>query len=207
MIVISNPFAVADEIKIIHSLCEEGLPLFHVRKPDFSELEMAEFIHQIKLEFRDRIVLHNHHELAEDFGINRIHFSEKERKESFGFPARFTKPCRYKNESKSTSTHSIKDFNLLENDFDYAFLSPVFKSISKENYHPKKDLFEEIKSRTNHQTKLIALGGMDSENIQKTLENGFDNVALLGTTWNNENPLKQFKLCQKIVLSYSQSLV
>lgn len=202
MVVISNPFAVADEIKIIHSLFEEGLSLFHIRKPDFSELEMANFIHQIKLDFRDRIVLHNHHQLAEDFGITRIHFSEKERKESFGFSARFTKPCRYKNESKSTSTHSIEDFNSLENDFDYAFLSPVFKSISKENYHLKKDLFEEIKSRTIHQTKLIALGGIDAQNIQKILENGFDDVALLGTIWKNENPQKQFKLCQKVVLSY-----
>ncbi|CAM3628765.1 thiamine phosphate synthase [Flavobacterium chungbukense] len=206
MIVISNPFAVADEIKIIHSLCEEGLSLFHVRKPDFSELEMAEFIHQIKLEFRTNLVLHNHHHLAEDFGINRLHFSEKERKNNFGRPARFSKPCRSKNESKSTSTHSIEDFNSLEN-FDYAFLSPVFKSISKENYEPKTDFFEALKSRTNYKTKVIALGGIDLENIQKTMKNGFDDIALLGSIWNNENPIKQFKICQKIALSCLQSQV
>ena len=204
MIVISNPFAVVNEIKIIHFLFEEGLPLLHIRKPDFSEFEMAQFIHQIKLEFRDQIVLHSHHLLAEDFGINRIHFSEKERKESFGFPARFPKPCRY---NFSTSTHSIEEFNSLENNFDYAFLSPVFKSISKENYHPKIDLFGALKSRTNYKTKAIALGGIDAKNIQKTIENGFDDIALLGTIWNNENPIKQFKLCQKIVLSYLQSQV
>ncbi|KAF2512517.1 thiamine phosphate synthase [Flavobacterium foetidum] len=207
MIVITNPFAVVNEIKTIHSLLEEGLPLLHIRKADFSELEIAQFIHQIKLEFREQLVLHNHHKLAEDFGIHRFHFSEKERKRNHDFPARFPKPCRYKNESKSTSTHSIEDFNLLKNDFDYAFLSPVFQSISKENYHPETDFFEEIKKRTNQQTKLIALGGIDAENIQKTLENGFDDVALLGSIWKNENPLKQFKLCQKSVLSYSQSLV
>ncbi|MNK62603.1 transcriptional regulator TenI [compost metagenome] len=200
MIVISNPFAVADEIKIIHSLFEEGLSLLHIRKPNFSELEMAQFIHQIKLEFKDRIVLHNHHQLGKDFGIDRFHFSEKERKQDSGFPARFSKPCR----SKSTSTHSIEDFNSLENNFHYAFLSPVFKSISKENYHPKIDLFEALKSKKNQHTKVIALGGIDAENIQKTLESGFDDVALLGSIWNNENPLKQFKLCQKIVHSYLQ---
>jgi len=202
MIVITNPFAVADEIKIVNYLFEEGLSLLHIRKPDFSELEMAQFIHQIKLDFRDRIVLHNHHALAEDFGINRFHFSEKERKQTHDSPARFSKPSRY-----STSTHSIKDFNSLESDFDYAFLSPVFKSISKENYHPKKDLFEEIKSRTNYKTKVIALGGIDSQNIQKVLQNGFDDAALLGSIWNNENPVKQFKLCQQIALLYLQSQV
>lgn len=207
MIVISNPFAIADEIKIIHSLFEEGLPLLHIRKADFSELEMAQFIHQIKLEFRNRIVLHSHHVLAEDFGINRIHFSEKERKESFDFPVKFPKSCRSKCESISTSTHSIEDFNSLENDFDYAFLSPVFKSVSKENYVPKTDLFEALKSKTNYKTKVIALGGIDSENIQKTMGNGFDDIALLGTIWNNENPIKQFKLCQQIVRLYLQSQV
>jgi thiamine-phosphate pyrophosphorylase len=198
MIVITNPSVILNEINIIHSLFEEGLSLLHIRKPDFSELEMARFIHQIKLENRSNLVLHNHHELAEDFGINRIHFSEKERKQSIDFPVRFLKPCRY----YSTSTHSIDDFNELEN-FDYAFLSPVFTSISKENYHPTENLFEALKLRTNNKTKVIALSGIDAENIQKTLENGFDDVALLGSIWNNENPIKQFKLCQEIVQLHS----
>ncbi|PIF32751.1 thiamine-phosphate pyrophosphorylase [Flavobacterium sp. 9] len=198
MIVITNPSAIANEISLIDSLFEEGLSLLHVRKPDFSEIEMVEFINQIKLEYRSKLVLHNHHQLAENFGINRIHFSQKERKHDPDFPARFLKPCRY----NSTSTHSIEDFNSLEN-FDYAFLSPVFSSISKEDYHPKEDLFEALKSRTNKKTKVIALSGINSENIKKTLENGFDDVALLGTIWNHKNPIKQFKLCQKIVLSHS----
>jgi thiamine-phosphate pyrophosphorylase len=194
MIVITNPSAIANEISIIDSLLEEGLSLLHIRKPDFSAIEMARLIHQIKLEFRSNLVLHSHHELAEDFGIKRIHFSQKDRKNSFSI--------RQHQKILSTSTHFIEDFNSLENDFDYAFLSPVFKSISKADYHPKENLFEALKRRTNHKTKVIALGGIDAENIAKTLENGFDNVALLGTIWNNKNPIKQFKLCQQIAQSY-----
>lgn len=201
MILITNPSAIENEFKILYSLFEEGLSLLHIRKPDFSELEMVHFIEQIKPEYRNKLVLHHHHVLAEDFGINRFHFSEKDRKETFEFPARFPKSCRY----NSTSTHSIEDFNSLENDFDYAFLSPVFKSISKENYQPETDLFEALKSRTNYQTKVIALGGISSENIIKTLENGFEDAALLGSIWNNENPINEFKLCQQIALSYLQS--
>ncbi|WP_125722240.1 thiamine phosphate synthase [Flavobacterium ustbae] len=206
MILISNPMAVRNEINLIHSFFEEGLSLLHVRKPDFSKIEMAEFLHDIKLEFRDNLVLHNHHELAKDFGIERLHFSEKERNDLVDSPARFWKPCRYEYKSKSTSTHSIEDFNSLKH-FDYAFLSPVFKSISKENYSPEKDLFEELKSRTNQKTKVIALGGIDSKNIREVLEKGFDDFALLGSIWKNKNPLKQFKLCQKIAHSHSQSPV
>lgn len=195
MIVITNPSAIANEISSIDSLFKEGLSLLHIRKPNFSAIEMVQFIHQIKPEYRDRLVVHQHHDLAEDFGINRIHFSEKNRENSFSI--------RSDQKIFSTSTHSIEDFNSLENDFDYAFLSPVFTSISKEDYHPKTNLFEALQSRTNHNTKVIALGGIDSKNIKETLENGFDDVALLGSIWNNENPIKQFKLCQQIALSYS----
>ncbi|MBS7230011.1 thiamine phosphate synthase [Flavobacterium psychroterrae] len=199
MIVITNPSVIANEIDIIHGLFDEGLSLLHIRKPDFSELEMAHFIHQIKFGYRSNLVLHHHHKLAEDFGIKRIHFSEKVRARNSDFAIRFSKSSMH----KSASTHSIEDFNALENDFNYAFLSPVFTSISKENYRPKENLFEALKLKTNNKTKVIALGGIDAENIQKTLENGFDDVALLGSIWNNENPIKQFKLCQKIVQLHS----
>jgi thiamine-phosphate pyrophosphorylase len=134
--------------------------------------------------------------LAEHFGITKIHFSERERKNNFSIDS--------DQKAFSTATHSIEDFNSLSSAFNYAFLSPVFKSISKEDYHPKTNLFEALNSRTNHKTKVIALGGIDAKNIQKTFENGFDDVALLGSIWKNENPIKQFKLCQQIVQSHFQ---
>ncbi len=199
MIVITNPTSIVKEMEMINALFEEGLDLLHIRKPDYSEIKTALFIHQIKKEFRDKLVLHNQHQLAKVFGINRIHLSEKDRKKNninsvlnaFNIPI-----------TKSTSTHSIEEFNALPSDYDYAFLSPVYSSISKENYHPKTNLLEDIKKRTNFNTKLIALGGIDSKNISETLDYGFDDVALLGSIWNSNNALENFKLCQQIALSY-----
>ncbi len=195
MIVISNPVSIPNEINLIHSLFEEGLMLFHIRKPDFSEDEMKAFLSEIGLEFRSRLVLHSQHQLAGEFGINRLHFSENERDN----PARCLKPCRY----KSTSVHNIKDFNALENEFEYAFLSPIYPSISKPDYVSKVNHLEEIEKRTNFSTKLIALGGITSENIQKTMKFSFDDVALLGNIWNSSNPIENFKLCQQVALSHS----
>ena len=199
MIVISNPTAIANEIPIIHSLFEEGLELLHVRKPEYSAEEMKKFVTAIGLEFRNKLVLHSHHQLAEELGINRIHFTEKMRTETFNSPARLSKPCRF---LKSTSTHSIEEFNALETEFDYAFLSPVFESISKPNYASKTNLLTAINNRTNFKTQLIALGGIQASNIETTLKAGFDNVALLGTIWNTKNPIQNFKLCQQIALSF-----
>lgn len=193
MIIISNPIAVANEIKTVHALFENGLELFHIRKPEFSEEEMKAFVAAIGLEFRNRLVLHSYHHLAKEFGINRIHFSSTNRPDNFQKAEGFT---------VSTSTHSIEEFNALSEDFGYAFLSPVFKSISKENYEPKTNWATEIKKRINFQTKLIGLGGIQDTNLHQALQLGFDEVALLGSIWKSENPIQNFKLCQQIVLSY-----
>ncbi|MCG9791568.1 thiamine phosphate synthase [Flavobacterium algicola] len=199
MIVISNPVAVENEIRIIHDLLEQGLELFHIRKPAFSAKEMTDYVTAIGLEYSSQLVLHSHHHLAAALGINRIHLTEKARAEMN------TKELNTFIETKvhlSTSVHSISSFNALELHFEYAFLSPVYPSISKTNYKSNTDLFQATKSRTNYQTKLIGLGGMEAENILKALTNGFDDVALLGSIWITDQPIKNFKLCKHIVLSY-----
>lgn len=203
MIVISNPNSTANEISIIHSLFEEGMMLFHVRKPNFSESEMKQYLSNINQNYRERLVLHSYHNLAEKFNTKRIHFSENKRRVIQMLPNKLPFDYYIKNGFHlSTSVHTIEDFNALEDIFEYAFLSPIYPSISKENYLPKTDMFEVIKERNNYTVQLIALGGIESKNIEQTLKNGFDNTALLGTIWNSNNPIENFKLCQKIALSY-----
>lgn len=197
MIIISNPAEIANEIDILHTLFEEGLEFLHVRKPNYSKDEMRSFLSAINSIYYSKLVLHQHHDVAAEFHINRIHFTESDRLE---IQFSYSKPdwCN----SLSTSVHSIEDFNILPNAFEYAFLCPVYPSISKENYVPSKNVFEEIKKRRNEHTKLIALGGISPENIEQTITNGFDDFALLGTIWNSTNPIENFKKCQEIALSF-----
>lgn len=203
MIVISNPIPITNEINTIHSLFEEGMMLFHVRKPNFGDSEMKHFLSVINPHYRERLVLHSHHNLASALGINRIHFSESKRKATPMSPSRLPfEPYKTKGFHLSTSVHTIEDFNSLDHIFEYAFLSPIYPSISKENYTSKTDLFEEIKKRENFRIQLVALGGIESKNISQALKNGFDNIALLGAIWCQNNPIKNFKSCQKIAQSF-----
>jgi len=192
MIVITNPITVANEISFIHSLFAEGLSLLHIRKPNFSEAEMQSFLAAIGLEFANRLVLHSHHHLGNEFGINRFHLPKEQRDTAFIKPDGIY----------SASTHSIQEFNDLNQNFQYAFLSPIYKSISKPDYDSKINHFQTLKQRINFSTKLVALGGITAENIIPTLTSGFNEIALLGTVWSSNNPLENFKKCQKIVLSF-----
>lgn len=199
MIVITNPIHIANEIDTIHLLFENGLELLHIRKPDFSETEMKLFLSKVEIEFRSKLALHQYHHLAQEFGINRIHFTEKTRIKTSKKSLRKWKGNRF---TLSTSIHNMADFEKLSDVFDYAFFGPVFESISKLNYISDLNFKKELGQRKNNKTALIALGGITSDKIKIALEYGFDDVALLGVIWNSNNPIENFKLCKKTDLSY-----
>ena len=196
MIVITSPIQIANEINTIHALFVNGLELLHIRKPDFSETEIKTFVSKIKTAFRHRLVLHSHHHLTLELGIDRIHFTEKTRIETPVGQLKKWKKCGY---TLSTSIHQMSDFEELSSVFDYAFFGPVFESISKPNYVSNLDFKKELKQRKNNNTALIALGGITSKNIKTALAFGFDDVALLGSIWNNNHSIENFKLCHDLL--------
>jgi len=195
MIIITSPVNVPDEARIIQRLFEEGLELLHIRKPNASRDEVVNFISGINEKYHPKLVLHQDYELAEVFSINRIHFTEKTRLDFKEITDNLDKQKLW---VFSTSTHSIETFNMLPDQFTYAFLSPVYESISKSGYIPETNIAESVKKRTNFKTVLIALGGISSENQEQALVNGFNDVALLGAIWNAENPIEEFKKCLTI---------
>lgn len=182
-ILLSYPTEVYQEIDVAKSFLKIESNIFHLRRYDSSEDEVVQFLNAFTETERKQMVLNHHHFLASEFGVNRLHFSEKDRIEigdekleklhSLGFIL-------------STSVHTVEDFEKLNSVFDYAFLSPVFDSISKENY--KAVSFDLLDVRKD--IKLIALGGITVENYNEALNLGFDGVAFLGGVWNQENPDK-----------------
>lgn len=91
--------------------------------------------------------------------------------------------------------HSLKEMTDCREKYDYAFLSPIFDSISKTGYKSKFDL-QELKNslllRRGAGGEVIALGGIDENTIHEAVDLGFDGVAVLGAIWLSEDPLKTF---------------
>lgn len=59
LIVLSSPSTIPNEPKLINSMLEEGLEMFHVHKPLFSKAEIEKFIQQIDSKFHDRVYIHS----------------------------------------------------------------------------------------------------------------------------------------------------
>ena len=60
LILLTKPEFFCGEAEIINRLFCHGLPLLHLRKPKATNEEKEALVAQIKPQFRDRIVMHNH---------------------------------------------------------------------------------------------------------------------------------------------------
>jgi len=194
MILVITPETIAqNETEIINQMFQEGLDLLHIRKPMISREEMKNFLYGIHEEFYPQLVLHGYDDLGKDYHISRFHFRESDRLEGKIKP--------YANGSIiSTSVHDIHTFNGLKKEWEYAFISPFFPSISKKGYGEHSTIIDDIKYRNNHHVKLIALGGINENNIKKVFENGADGAALLGGIWESDEPVNSFKKCRNKIL-------
>ncbi len=188
LIVVSSPEMFANEPTVMNQLFAAGLNLFHLRKPEVGEEELRSLLTAISEEYLPRVVLHQHHQLAKEFGIHRIHFKEAER-------MKLTE-SDYRSMEKtdlvySTSVHSHEAFQTLNEVFRYAFFGPVFESISKPGYKPEKETKADFAKHRS--TKLIGIGGITQANASSVFEMGFDGVAICGTIWQSENKVEAFE--------------
>lgn len=189
-IVLTPEQEVEQEHYWINRLLEHGLECCHIRKYDLDEKGMRDYIDKISPCYRKQLVLHSHFHLAGEYGMTRVHFSEKARIDECHLTFQDDYLC-------STSVHTMTDFNALGPEWSYAFLSPVYPSISKPGYGEGRGMLCEFPAKQNSQVKLIALGGVDVLNYSAAYRAGADGIALMGAVWQNDNPLNVFKQCRQ----------
>src|SRR5688572_1853796 len=118
LIVISNPTMLLKQAAIIQQLFEEGLAILHLRKREQKEQEIRQLLDEIPAAYHNRIALHGFHDVADGYGIHRLHFTEQHRVSH-----------SWENEPPkqvlSTSVHDLLTLQQLPSHFSYAFFSPV----------------------------------------------------------------------------------
>ena len=193
LVVLSNETFFPAEAKLVNQLFEQGLSCFHLRKPNASCPEIAKLLDEINARFHPFISLHQCHEIAPNYGIKRLHFSEQSRQ---NLSASHWESLKKNGGTLSTSIHNLQNLPNVSNFFDYTFFSPVFNSISKEGY--KGILTEDFKlPKGNTSSQIIALGGINSLNISLIKKLEFDGAAVLCFLWKKpENDLTEYKKLQ-----------
>lgn len=187
LIVVTLPEYFEGEAKLINQFFAEGLGLLHVRKPVDDPAQFRLLMKEIDPEYYPLISIHQHHELAEEFAIQRLHFKEQQRRE---LPADAIEHFLAAGFFLSTSVHDLPVIPEL-NSFDYVLYGPVFNSISKAGYH---SVLAEGFVLPSVSTRIFAIGGVEAQKLKQLKNMNFDGAAVLGSLWHQEvSPLEALK--------------
>ena len=198
LIVLTSDTTVPNEAEILNTLFAEGLEILHLRKPDLDQDGYAELLKQVRPEYRNRIMIHQYHDLVTEFGLRGAHLQEQPRYDLGEELEEYISRFRESGYSVSSSYHSKEEVTENGHLFEYVLLSPVFGSISKIGYEGKGFDVLDIT-----EANVIGMGGINEETIPKTYALGFAGVAVLGGVWSRKNPVAAFRELQ----SADQSVV
>jgi len=209
LVVVGPPFPFEKETNIINELFELGMDYHHIRSPFIEEDVQRKFIKRIKAKHRGKLVIHQHHDMAEEIEIRGVHLKETHRKLLNENDAQYTKWLERKKEQTSfhfsASFHDLTDLVECTHPFDYAFIGPVFSSISKTNYSASWSMAALERAIGDSIVPTVTIGGIRPENIAQVKEWGASGVATLGHIWNSEDPVKSFielkKQCDLLSMS------
>lgn len=184
LIVISPETTFPHETEWVHKMMAAGLKKYHVRKPLFSIAEQQHYLGLYDTSAQNQLVVHQHQAEALQSGFKHVHIKAQERQQ---------KKLMGLWPSCSTSFHQVEEVASEGTQFAYAFLSPIFDSLSKPNYKATSSLIDQVQDTL---AEVYALGGVVPERIAALKGKGFTGVAALGYVW-QKNPLDQFLRLQE----------
>ncbi len=194
IIVITPPTPLQAPPETANALFEAGLQRLHLRFPDTDRKHTAQWVEQIAQPYRQRIVIHDHHDLAGAMALGGIHLN-----------SRNPQPPHWYNPDTgitlSRSCHTIDELKQYARQFDYLFLSPIFDSISKQGYTASFTTQQLQQIRQLPTDNIYALGGITAERLPIIRQLGFKGAAILGDLWQQPDTqaiLQRFRNYSKI---------
>lgn len=184
LIAITPSYFYEGEAEAISNAFGRGFSRVHIRKPESSREEMAWLLTSIPKDLRHKISLHDHHDLAMEFGIGGIHLNKRNPMIPNGWQGIVSVTAHSPEETKKR----LSDFG---DRLDYLFLSPIFPSLSKPGYKPLYS-FDEYASVAG--PKVYALGGVTPDKLPMLKEAGFSGAAMLTEAWRNPLDMDAFRL-------------
>lgn len=178
LLLMTTPYFFVEEHQILTALFDEGLELLHLRKPNTEPVYSERLLSLIPEQYRKRIVVHDHFYLKNEYKLRGIHLNSRNPQLPDGYKGQLSCSC-----------HTAEEVAARKKMCDYVLLSPIFDSISKQDYtsHFDAQALRDLKQRKIIDSKVMALGGVDLGNVRQLADAGFGGAVLLGAIWNRFN--------------------
>ncbi|WP_459210015.1 thiamine phosphate synthase [Aquimarina rhabdastrellae] len=178
LIVLTSEQDLTNEAQQINTLFDKGLEILHLRKPSFDIEGYRKLLKGIAPQYYNRIMIHEHHRLCNEFKLRGIHLQEQPRWDLGNGLKDYVTAYTNQDFKVSSSFHSKEEIIACDVAFEYVLLSPVFGSISKAGYEGKGFDVTDIDST------IIGMGGINASTIPEAIKLGFKGVGILGGVWN-----------------------
>lgn len=170
-IAITRPGAIAGEVATIRRLLADGFDILHLRKPEAGEEYCRSLLGELTPTERSRIVIHDYAVLYDEYALRGVHINRNVTQLPEGYRGSRTRSC-----------HTLEEVVRYKEECDYLFLSPIFDSISKEDYASAFSHRELCRAAREGviDGRVVALGGVTPEHVPYLESLGFGGVAMSG---------------------------
>lgn len=182
---LTTPAVFDGEVELLEGLLEAGLDKLHIRKFNATAIELENLLGRLSSRWATRLVLHGSREVAARYGVGQIHVHGALGVIDEGIAV-------------STSVHSWEEFLRLPDGMSYAFISPLFDSISKRGYMAGEGLLKIPEERL--PCLPVGLGGIGADTIGEMVRYGWKGAAMLGWLWDEPaRAVERFVQLKKII--------
>ena len=194
LVLLTAPTAQPHEPRLLTELlAQPNVGRLHLRKPGWPATQLEALVEALPPQLWERLVLHGHPALVRRYRLGGLHLTTAGRR------AASRRPALLPGQTLSTSFHSLAEIRRHRQRYDYVFLSPIFDSISKEGYASAFDLgglqrfLQDQAARPGYHPPVLALGGIDGQNIALVRQAGFAGAAVLGAVWGSPDPVAAWR--------------
>lgn len=188
IILYTAPVDIENEIEIIQNTLDAGVDYLYIRKPELDDFSLVDFVEKIPEKYWNKCISSSLI-ITKEFNLGGYHFTRDIIEKNEKYNDKVLEWLHTNNKICSVSAHNENEILTYSNKSNHVIVSPIFKSISKQNYSYEwnfdelKQNIATIKIRKNN-IQLFAVGGIDINNITLVKQLGFNGVGLLGAIWN-----------------------
>lgn len=178
LLLLTSPDFFIEEDKILAALFEEGLDTLHLRKPNSEPVFCERLLTLLPEKYHQRIVVHDHFYLKEEFSLMGIHLSHHNP----------TPPQDY-HDTITRTAYTLEEVQEMKANSKYVILKNVYDSISEPSYRAQftADDLRQAARKGIIDRHVMAQGGIALENIDEIREFGFGGVVIRGDIWRRFN--------------------
>ncbi|MDD7319123.1 MAG: thiamine phosphate synthase [Prevotella sp.] len=174
LVLMTKPTFFVEEDKILSNLLEEGMDYLHINKPESSPMFTERLLSLIPEEYHNKIVVHGHYYLKDEYGLRGIHIDDPLTPLPQGYKGKFSRTCTVIEQLKEAKKKS-----------EYVFL----KSVAGENAdnEPGGDFtigqLADARKQGLIDKHVYALGGLNIDNLKEIKQLGFGGAVICEDIW------------------------